>query len=223
MSTRKPSPDDSPSVAPAERPPYLEPTIDAAAMKAFAHPLRMAMYDYLTDRGPATATMLARHTGESTGQTSYHLRQLERHGFVKDDPTRGSGRERWWTSVGFSMFGTELAQDATTRPAVEAMLRNQVARQAAALTAWFQRSEAEDPAWVKSSINNKSTMLLTLQEVAELHEALMTTLHAYVERSRERQGADEDAGGDEDAPGDGDEETRRVRVHLDLFPLPHDD
>lgn len=197
--------------AAGDAPAYLEPTIDAAAMKAFAHPLRMAMYDYLTDRGPATATMLARHTGESTGQTSYHLRQLERHGFVTDDPSRGTGRERWWKALGFSMRGIELAKDSATRPAVEAMLRNQVAQQAAALGDWYRRSEAEDPQWARASTNNRSTLTLSQKETAALNEALMTTLHRFVERSRER-----------DESGDDGEGTRRVRVYLDLFPLADD-
>ena len=118
-----------------KRPRQPEPSrpVDATAMKAFAHPLRMAMYDYLNDHGAATATMLARHTGESTGQTSYHLRQLERHGFVTEDVGRGTGRERWWRAVGFRMRGVELARDSATRPAVASMLRNQVNHQAATL------------------------------------------------------------------------------------------
>ena len=41
------------------------------ALKAFAHPLRMALYAELAQRGPATASQLARALGESSGQTSY--------------------------------------------------------------------------------------------------------------------------------------------------------
>ena len=76
-------------------------TLDVAALKAFSHPLRMRLYDLLKDGGPATASMLARAIGESTGQTSYHLRQLERHGLITEDTGRGTGRERWWQPVGF--------------------------------------------------------------------------------------------------------------------------
>ena len=36
-----------------------EPRLDAAAMKAFAHPLRMRMFSVLSNSGPATATRLA--------------------------------------------------------------------------------------------------------------------------------------------------------------------
>ena len=207
MSERNPS-SDPPSPDEAPEAPYLEPEMDAGAMKAFAHPLRMAMYNYLSDHGSATATMLAKHTGESTGQTSYHLRQLERHGLVADDTSKGSGRERWWKPLGFSMRGLELAQDSGTRPAVETMLRNQISRQAAALGDWFRRAETEDPQWAQASFNNQATLTLTLEEASRLRAALLGALQPFVDQSKQRL----DAG--EDDPG-----ARRVRVYMDAFPL----
>jgi DNA-binding transcriptional ArsR family regulator len=74
----------------------------------------MAMYAYLTDHGSATATSLARALDESTGQTSYHLRQLERHGLVEEDAGRGTGRERLWKSVGFRLDAEDFARDDAT-------------------------------------------------------------------------------------------------------------
>lgn len=187
--------------------------IDATAMKAFAHPLRMAMYDYLNDHGSATATMLAKHTGESTGQTSYHLRQLERHGFVTDDSTRGTGRERWWKPVGFSMQGVELAKDSSTRPAVLTMLRNQVHQRSESLHDWYLRSEQEDSDWVQASTTNSYSMLLTQKEVTEMKARVSASLQEYADLSQERV----------EAGSDVEEGARRVRVHLDIFPLPEDE
>lgn len=207
MPERKP-PSDAP--APGE-PVYLARGVDAGAMKAFAHPLRMAMYEYLNDHGSATATMLARHTGESTGQTSYHLRQLERHGFVEEDAGRGSGRERWWKAVGFRLEGPELAKDSSTRPAVEAMLRTQVARRAEVLTEWFGRSEHEPREWQEGSVSTRSTVPMTAQEAADLVRTLMETIHEHGERARERR--------DEEGPAG---DARRVRLYLDVFPLAQD-
>jgi DNA-binding transcriptional ArsR family regulator len=54
------------------------------------------IYDELSSYGPFTASMLAERLGESSGATSYHLRQLARAGLVREDTTRGKGRERWW-------------------------------------------------------------------------------------------------------------------------------
>lgn len=209
----------APSDAPAPgEPAYLARGIDASAMKAFAHPLRMAMYEYLNDRGSATATMLARHTGESTGQTSYHLRQLERHGFVEEDEERGTGRERWWKAVGFRMDGVQLAQDAATRPAVEAMLTDQINRRARVLADWYLRSEHEERRWQEASIDTRSTTDMTSAEAAALVQDLMQTIHEHVEAARARR--EDERGG---APADADDPARRVRLYLDVFPLADDD
>lgn len=215
MVDRKPLSDTPSSGDPA----YLARRIDSSAMKAFAHPLRMAMYDYLDDRGSATATMLARHTGESTGQTSYHLRQLERHGFVAEDPGRGTSRERWWKSVGFRMEGGDLAKDSAVRPAVVAMLHNQVTQHAEALTDWFQRSDDEPEPWQAASMNNRTTAVMTARESGDLSRALMEVIHEHTEQAKARH---EEAS----AKGEGvvhDDETRRVRLYLDVFPLSGDE
>lgn len=64
-------------------------------MWAMAHPLRLELLGLLVE-GPATASMLARRLGESSGSTSYHLRVLARAGAVVEDPELGTRRERWW-------------------------------------------------------------------------------------------------------------------------------
>ncbi|HST67597.1 MAG TPA: helix-turn-helix domain-containing protein [Mycobacteriales bacterium] len=70
--------------------------LDARGLKALAHPLRVRMLGTLRSDGPATATQLAQRLGESTGTTSWHLRQLAEHGFIEEDPERGTKRDRWW-------------------------------------------------------------------------------------------------------------------------------
>jgi len=71
---------------------------DAMALRALAHPQRMRMLAMLRIDGPATATALAERMGLNSGATSYHLRQLARHGFIEEDSALGNGRERWWRS-----------------------------------------------------------------------------------------------------------------------------
>src|SRR3712207_4628895 len=94
--------------------------LDPASLKALAHPLRLRLLARLRSDGPATATQLAAVVGESSGATSYHLRQLARHGFVADDPARGSGRERWWQAVhrGNSWDPVQFCDDPSTPEAL---------------------------------------------------------------------------------------------------------
>lgn len=77
--------------------------VRADEMRALAHPLRQRILDHLAFAGSASATSLARELGESTGATSYHLRQLARFGFVEPDRARSRGRERWWRIVPLDM------------------------------------------------------------------------------------------------------------------------
>ena len=68
---------------------------EVRAIRALAHPLRLELLDLLRFEGPSTATLLGQRLGESSGATSYHLRQLARYGFVAEIPAEGK-RERWW-------------------------------------------------------------------------------------------------------------------------------
>ena len=72
---------------------------DANGLKALAHPVRLRILGLLRLDGPATASGLADRLGLNSGATSYHLRHLERHGFVLDDTALGNGRDRWWRAA----------------------------------------------------------------------------------------------------------------------------
>ncbi|GAA2983687.1 ArsR/SmtB family transcription factor [Actinokineospora diospyrosa] len=73
--------------------------VGAETLKVIAHPLRMRMLGVLRAHGPNTATGLAARLGESSGTTSWHLRQLADAGFIEEDTERGNRRERWWRAA----------------------------------------------------------------------------------------------------------------------------
>ncbi|SFB54948.1 Helix-turn-helix domain-containing protein [Amycolatopsis marina] len=87
--------------------------LDARSLRALAHPLRVRLLDLLRADGPATASGLAQRVGESSGTTSWHLRQLAEHGLVEEDATRGTKRERWWkpTHESHSMRVADFVDD----------------------------------------------------------------------------------------------------------------
>ncbi|WP_245885668.1 helix-turn-helix domain-containing protein [Xylanimonas oleitrophica] len=94
--------------------------VGPAALKALAHPLRVRILDLLGTHQTLTASGLAQLVGESSGATSYHLRQLEKHGFVREVEGKGTARERWWERVpgGFAISG-DVATDAGTAMAAD--------------------------------------------------------------------------------------------------------
>jgi DNA-binding transcriptional ArsR family regulator len=191
-------------------------SVGADALKAFTHPLRRAMVDHLQAHGPATATQLARALGESTGQTSYHLRQLERHGFVEDDPDHVGGRERWWRAVAFWVDGVAVRQEPGGAEVVASTQQWAVAERLRVLTRWVETVEP-DPAWAGVGSSARATGELTVAEA----EALTGELEAVVRRHLEaaRDAVARDAGA---AEAEGAVARRRVRVYLDVLPLPTD-
>ena len=82
---------------------------DLDAMRALAHPQRSAILKLLMSGPPRTATECAAVVGASPSACSYHLRELERFGFVdaRRLPRRRTGRRqgrRWRASaVGFTL------------------------------------------------------------------------------------------------------------------------
>ncbi len=116
------------------------PVLDAAAVKAFAHPLRVRLYYLLDADGPATASGLAGRVGESSGSTSYHLRQLARHGVIVEVEGRGTAKERWWQTnpAGFTVRGDHLRRDPATAAAADLLLGEFVRQRLAESQAWLR-------------------------------------------------------------------------------------
>ncbi|MFJ9560400.1 ArsR/SmtB family transcription factor [Streptomyces fuscichromogenes] len=183
--------------------------LDARSLRGLAHPLRMQLLDALRQHGPATASQLAERLGESSGATSYHLRQLAEHGFVEDAPERGKGRERWWQAVarGISYDSADF-EDAgpEIRGLTEVFLQEAAARHTRELSAWLGTRDQWSPAWSRASDMSDMGLRLTPELALELIEKM----HALVDDYRNRVP-------DKDTP-----ESQQVRVHTHLFPLQTD-
>lgn len=89
--------------------------------RGLAHPLRLQLVAALRHSASGTATSLAAQLHVSTGATSYHLRQLARHGLVTE--VSRPGRERWWRL-------TDAQAEGTTPGTIEAGLRLSAAQAA---------------------------------------------------------------------------------------------
>lgn len=144
--------------------------LDVTAVRALAHPLRLRMLDLLRFEGPATATMLAGRVAESSGSTSYHLRQLARHGFIEEMAKR-RGRERWWAyrERQFSIAGN------TDSGSVQTVLGELLSREAYALHRYLS-SGNRDAAWDEAAFFQTKAVVLTATELKELRAALDATL-----------------------------------------------
>ena len=174
------------------------------ALKGLAHPLRLQLLGELRELGSATATQLAAALGESSGATSYHLRQLHRHGFIEEDPERGSARERVWVTRrgGWELPVFDLAQDPATAPAVGLVLgaqlqadQQRVAEAVASASGWSEE-------WREVTTRHDTHVTLHPTQLAELRAELDEVIGRYRAVT----------------PGDG---ARRVSVVYTLIPTRH--
>ncbi len=187
----------------------LEPAVqvnDVRALRALAHPLRNRLLGLLRLDGPSTATLLGKRLVESSGSTSYHLRQLAAYGFVEELPDHGNGRERWWRArhrmtswqaadVAAQEGGAQV-QDEVTRP--------QLAGHARVLDAWLAQRDLLGPEWTAAASSSDDVLRLTPQQAHELAGELSGVLDRWLRAHP----ADE--------PADGSE---LVSVLIDVVPL----
>lgn len=170
-------------------PPDLTPMrVDEQALRALAHPLRVRLYERLNIDGPATASQLAERLAESSGATSYHLRQLARHGFIQELPARGTKRERWWRvrPGGFTLESLEFLGDARTRADTELVVREHLRSYSEQLAQWFSEAESWPEEWTAAAVDNTSVAPLTSDELATMRDEVMAVLDRYVTVARSR-------------------------------------
>ena len=119
--------------------------------------------------GPATASMLARELDESSGATSYHLRELEKAGLVEDAPGRQDGRERWWQrTTPLVVVDSDPADDAEYAAALAQLRAVLVERDDNALARYFATVADQPREWQDASFLGGWTVHATPEEVAAL-------------------------------------------------------
>jgi len=184
--------------------------MDAPALKALAHPMRVQILQILRMQQRASVTSLARELGETTGATSYHLRQLARHGFVEEfdagEPgeKRAGRQQRWWRMAvdQVHMTGFDFLADEDTREAAGFLLREYHAERSRRLANWFATATRWPKAWQRASSDLDAGLELNPAQT----RALADELAAVVEKYREL------------TPGRG---ARRVDVQYAVFPVDH--
>ncbi|MCU4298915.1 ArsR family transcriptional regulator [Brevibacterium permense] len=184
--------------------------ISTSALKGLAHPLRMAIYDALSTQGPQTATSLAKRLGESSGATSYHLRQLARHQLIREVEVEGerSGREKWWERIPGAMKvpGPERDLDPSARTASSYVNREFVRNQHRNFEDFIDAAydgQRMSKSWIAASVSETSSLRLTKEQLAEIAAEFERTTMAFINKYRGR-----------NDPG-----SRPVQIQFNAFPL----
>jgi DNA-binding transcriptional ArsR family regulator len=182
-------------------------SLDAGALRALAHPLRVEIYDILSQYGPQTSSSLASMTGESSGSMSYHLRALAQHDLIREVPDRGTARERWWERPrgGVSLVNEEGMRTPAGRAATQAVMSETLTRRHQQLMEYAVNGlERDTKEWADAGMISTGTARLTVEQLADLTRRMQLLIDETVDAYRDQQ-------------GDG---VRPVTIRADVFPLP---
>jgi DNA-binding transcriptional ArsR family regulator len=176
---------------------------DPRALRALAHPARLAILEHLRSVGPATATECADVTGQSPSACSYHLRALAKWGLVAESDGHDR-RERRWAAQGRFVVGDHDEPRRADVAAAEHQLAAQVLQRATARAlAWMDASDEEPKEWRDVTAISNAAVRVTPEELGALLEQIDALIAPYVASDRQT-----------DVP----EGSRIVHVHLSAVP-----
>jgi len=133
-------------------------------MRAVAHPVRVALVEALTKHRSLTATQAAELVHESPSACSFHLRQLQKYGFVEEHHA-ASGRRRPWR---LTRMGT----------LVPALLGRYVTRQ----QSWLQSRSGLPDEWQEVTGHSEFLLYVTPEELRVLDAEVTAVLRRHSSR-----------------------------------------
>jgi predicted ArsR family transcriptional regulator len=155
---------------------------DPRSLRAYAHPIRMALLGLLRREGPKTATDAATTIGESVASCSFHLRQLAKYGLVEEvegvrgrsKPWRATAHDTSWRS---DSEDPEMAAAATV---LERQFLDHYFRQA---RAWLDRRGEESGAWRRAGQSSDFLVHLTAAEARRVSERVEAIVEEFMPRT----------------------------------------
>jgi DNA-binding transcriptional ArsR family regulator len=155
---------------------------DPRALRALAHPTRLALVGLLRSEGQLTATRAAELLGQSSASTSFHLRQLAKYGLV-EEAGGGQGRERPWQAT--AMFTTWDSTDAEPDSAAAAQFLERVVTDMyfSDLAHWQEAKASEAPEWQRASEFGDTFVYMTPDELTGVSDQIRRLLDPYLDRS----------------------------------------
>jgi DNA-binding transcriptional ArsR family regulator len=159
---------------------------DPQALRALAHPVRLAILDRLQRQGPATATQLSPHVGATPSVVSWHLRHLATFRLVKDWDGATSKRERWWQASARG-FRFNLPEDTEGQSAARQLQGEMFAQYGGVPQQWLLDDEPRlDARWRRLAGMANTRVLVTADELRELEDAIEKLLAPFVRRKEKK-------------------------------------
>jgi DNA-binding transcriptional ArsR family regulator len=163
--------------------PHPEPRrlTDPRAMRAVAHPVRIALLEVLGTEGPLTATQAGELIGESPTTCSFHLRQLAKYGFIEE--VEGvAGRRRPWRLIHTGLTFSDVSDDPETRLAATALTRVLHDFYLDRLKEGLALRRDTPTEWQKATGADEFLLYVTVDELQALNEQMLALVQPFVER-----------------------------------------
>ncbi|MGH8877550.1 MAG: ArsR/SmtB family transcription factor [Stackebrandtia sp.] len=180
---------------------------DPEILKGLAHPMRVRLYQLLST-APATVGDLAKKVGGDPGQVSYHLRELEKRGFIEEAPELSRDlRQSWWRSTGEQIsFSSEDFDTPGGRFVADTVKAQWVLEQFRQVRAAEAAKSDLDLPWRKAMSASQTSLYLDAEELTELGSELLAVFDRWNPRSRANRAKDDDV------------DRRAVRVFYHAIP-----
>jgi DNA-binding transcriptional ArsR family regulator len=175
---------------------------DPRAIRALAHPARLAVIDELYTGRELTATECAEIAGLSPSAMSYHLRSLEKYGIVERADSATDGRERPWRAAGSYLQVESHGAGQGEFAAAAALSSTVLGRTVEQFDRYLARRGDESPEWMDATEASYGQLWLLPHEAKEVAEQFVKTVEKY----RGRRTGERPAG------------ARRMRLAVMLFP-----
>jgi DNA-binding transcriptional ArsR family regulator len=193
----------SPDKTPGDARPAPVVLRDPRAIKALAHPARLAVIDELFAGRKLTATECGEIAGLSASAMSYHLRALEKWGIVRRSEASGDGRERPWEAAGEGLM-VDSAEPRASAAGEAILVSRQLDRERADILGWISSQDEAADSWYDSTVISSGVFWLSHDEVKQLSDRISAMMAEMPRRSSS------------DAP----QGARQVRVSFHAVPLP---
>ena len=153
---------------------------DPRALRAYAHPVRMQLVGLLRREGPMTATRAAEILGESSGTTSFHLRQLAKYGLV-EEAGGGTGRQKPWQATALFTNLPDVVEPGGIEASI-AVRSALVSLYHQSMLDWVNRAADESVEWQRASRMSDLMLYLTADELLALSQSVQDLLMGYSDR-----------------------------------------
>jgi predicted transcriptional regulator len=153
---------------------------DPKAMRALAHPVRMALLELFAATETLTATQASEVLGESPANCAFHLRTLAKYGYIKE-AGGGRGRERPWVRQHQIISISSRDQEPQAKLAAKSLAQVWHDRVLDRIRRAFDAA-AWPAGWEHAPRSSSSVTYLTAGETAQV----ALEMHAIVDRYKDR-------------------------------------